>query len=65
METNRSVIIKTFKLRKVAVKTEPFLYFRVFVSGKELVDLCFQSLQNMQSIYSCWLPKEGKSLGLN
>lgn len=46
METNRSVLIEVFKLRKIAVEIEPFLYFRVFASGKELVDLClrFQSL---------------------
>lgn len=46
METNRSVLIEVFKLRKSPVEIEPFLYFHVFVSGKELVDLClcFQSL---------------------
>lgn len=47
METNRSVLIKVSRLRKIAVEIEPFLYFHVFVSGKEVVDLCicFQSLQ--------------------
>lgn len=47
MEANRSVLIKAFKLRKIAVEIEPFLYFHVFVSGKELVDLRihFQSFQ--------------------
>lgn len=47
IETNGSVLIKAFKLRKTAVESEPFLYFRGFVNGKETVDLfiCFQFLK--------------------